>query len=173
MDYKLTRKRNMKRIVLRVRDGAVLVSAPPRVSKKLIDEFVQSKQKWINEQLAKPPTPRHKFKEFTDSECLAKFNQIAATVYPLVAGKIKPQPQLHVKNYKSRWGVCCHKRGYIILNKQLFAQPTPAIEYVILHEYIHFLAPNHGAKFHKIMASLMPDYKERSRMLKFDKTAKA
>ncbi|MCL2739788.1 MAG: M48 family metallopeptidase [Oscillospiraceae bacterium] len=165
IDYKLIRKR-IKNINMRVNDGVICVSAPPRVPKIEINKFVQSKAKWIEKQLAKPPVAKPVMKHFDDDICLEKFNKIADSVYPLIAKKIKFKPRLRVKDYKSRWGVCFTKRGYIILNKQLFDKPIPAIEYVILHEYVHFLAPNHGAKFHKIMADLMPDYKQRKRYLK-------
>jgi len=165
MNYTLTYKKNMKRIVLRVKDGVVCVSAPYRAKKSDIDKFVNSKIDWINKQLAKPLTEKPALKGFDDNACLEKFNKLAENVYPLIANKIKPQPNLLVKNYKSRWGVCYPKRGYIILNKQLFDKPNIAIEQVILHEYVHFLVPNHGAKFHKIMESLMPDYKIRKHSL--------
>lgn len=163
IDFVLTRKRNMKRVVLRVKDGIVCVSAPLKVSEKEIDKFVQSKANWIQKQLSKETPIR---KEYDDIECLEKFNNIAEDVYPLIAKRIKPQPKIRVKDYKSRWGICYHKRGYIILNKQLFDKPIPAIEYVILHEYIHFLAQNHGRKFYKILMELMPDYKQRRKLLK-------
>ena len=165
-NYRLIRKHNMKRVVLRVKDGEVLVSAPPRVAKSEIDRFVISKAKWIEKQLARPIALQPVMKDFDDGECLEKFMRIAESVYPLVAKKIKVQPKMMVKDYKSRWGVCYAKRGYIILNKQLFDKPILAIEYVILHEYVHFLVPNHGEKFHKIMGQLMPDYKERKGFLK-------
>ena len=161
MNYTLTRKRNMRRIVLRVKDGLVCVSAPPRAPQEEIDKFVESKWEWIQNQLDNP----RGLIPFDSEACLDKFNKIAESVYPLVADKIKPRPQLYVRDYKSRWGVCYHKRHYIVLNKQLFTKPVAAIEYVILHEYIHFLVPNHGAKFHKILSELMPDYKERKKLL--------
>ena len=162
MIYTLTRKRNMKRIILRVKDGVICVSAPPRVSQRDIDKFVESKRVWIEEQLNNP----HGLIPFDSDACLRKFNRIAEKVYHLVADKVKPQPQMYVRDYKSRWGVCYYKRNYIVLNKQLFTKPEAAIEYVILHEYVHFLAPNHGAQFHKILRELMPDYKERKKLLK-------
>jgi len=166
LNYELKIKKNNKRIVLRVKGGAIIVSAPPRVPKGKIDEFVHSKTSWIEKQLAKPPAPPVEFKEFDDALCLEKFKKIADNIYPLVSKKVKPQPTLQIKNYKSRWGVCYHKRGYIILNKQLFDKPIPAIEYVILHEYLHFLVQNHGKKFYKLLSELMPDYKERRKLLK-------
>ena len=156
----------MKRIVLRVKDGVVCVSAPPKVDKREIDKFVTSKQNWINAQLAKPLLPKPELKQYDDSACLEKFGEIAQKVYPLISDKVRPQPKMYVKDYKSRWGVCFHKRGYIILNKRLFDKPVAATQYVILHEYVHFLVPNHGAKFHKIMEELMPDYRERRKLLK-------
>ena len=45
-------------------------------------------------------------------------------------------------------------------------KPLPAQEYVVLHEYVHFLHPNHGPAFHAEMARLMPDDKARRRLLR-------
>ncbi|MDR1774371.1 MAG: M48 family metallopeptidase [Clostridioides sp.] len=155
----------MKRIVLRVKNGLVKVSAPYHVAKSDIDKFVQINEEWIKEQLSKSTEKKAEFKEFDDDECLAKFEKLADKVFPLVADKLKTKPKLYVKNYKSRWGVCYFKRGYIILNKQLFDKEDRLIEQVILHEYVHFIVPNHSREFHKIMEKIMPDYKERRKEL--------
>lgn len=54
IQYKLTRRRRMKNLRLRVKeDGNVYVSAPYGVSTAVIDEFVQSRESWINEQRGK------------------------------------------------------------------------------------------------------------------------
>ena len=45
-------------------------------------------------------------------------------------------------------------------------KPRAALEYVVLHEYVHFLHPNHQAGFHAEMARLMPDYLARRALLK-------
>ena len=164
--YTLTRKHNMKNIRLRVKDGAVLVSAPPRAPIAEVERFVNSKADWIQRQLAKPPVPKPELKYYDDNACLETFNEIAKNVYPLIKDRLPKQPEISVKDYKSRWGVCYWQRGYIILNKRLFDKPIAAVEYVILHEYIHFLVQNHGEKFHKIMRDLMPDYKERRKLLR-------
>jgi len=52
INYKLTRS-NRKTIAIHVRDGAVEVRAPHRTPKQNIDRFVLSKEKWINDTLAK------------------------------------------------------------------------------------------------------------------------
>jgi len=156
----------MKNIVLRVRDGVVCVSAPMSVPLSEIDKIVDSKSGWIEKQLSKPPAPKVELKHYDRSACLEKFGKIAENVYPLIKDRVPKQPIMYVKAYKSRWGCAYPKRGYIILNTQLFDKPIPAIEYVILHEYVHFIVPNHGEEFHKIMRELMPDYKERRALLR-------
>jgi len=34
-----------------------------------------------------------------------------------------------------------------------------------MHEFIHFLHPNHSKKFYDMLSALMPDWKERKRIL--------
>ncbi len=165
MNYTLTRKRNMKNIVLRVKEGTVCVSAPPGVSRREIDKFIRTKTGWIQKQLEKAPAENPLTKQYDDKLCIEKFNQTAENIYSLIQDRLPFKPLIFVKNYKSRWGVCYYKRGYIILNKQLYDKPDSAIEYVILHEYVHFIERGHGRKFHEIMAALMPDYKKRKKQL--------
>ncbi len=73
---------------------------------------------------------------------------------------------LKIKNMVSRYGSCHLKKGHITMNMKLIRSPIPCIEYVMLHEYAHFIHPNHSKKFHHLVKSLMPDYKERIRTLK-------
>ena len=156
----------MKNVVIRIRDGTVCISAPIGASIEEIDKIVELKSTWIAKQLAKPIVPKVGIKHYDTNDCLEKFVKIAEYIYPLISDKLPGQPKMYVKTYKSRWGVCYIKRGYIILNTQLFDKPIAAIEYVILHEYVHFIVPNHGEKFHEIMRKLMPDYLARRRMLR-------
>ena len=37
--------------------------------------------------------------------------------------------------------------------------------YVVMHEYCHFLQPDHSPAFHGLMTRLMPDWKERKKLL--------
>ncbi|OYP38116.1 metal-dependent hydrolase [Lachnotalea glycerini] len=47
------------------------------------------------------------------------------------------------------------------LNSKLIEAPRNCIEYVVLHEFTHFIHPNHSKKFYDFVAMLMPDWKER------------
>jgi len=64
-----------------------------------------------------------------------------------------------------RWGYC-NTKGQLVFNWQLIALPKELIEYVINHEITHLLEFNHSTNFHKRLASLIPDFRERQNMLK-------
>jgi predicted metal-dependent hydrolase len=65
----------------------------------------------------------------------------------------------------SRWGSCQPKRGLITLNKRLLEVPRNCIEYVVMHEFVHFIHPNHSKQFYEFLSVLMPDWKERKAFL--------
>ena len=67
---------------------------------------------------------------------------------------------------KSRWGSCNPGKRVITLNKRLLSYPPEALEYVVLHEYVHFLHPNHQKGFYELLGRLMPDYAQRRALLK-------
>jgi predicted metal-dependent hydrolase len=43
--------------------------------------------------------------------------------------------------------------------------PRSAGEYVIGHELVHLLAPNHGKVLKSFMAAYLPDWEEREKMV--------
>ena len=74
-------------------------------------------------------------------------------------------PILKIRNMTSRWGSCQPKKGIITLNSKLIEVPRNCIEYVILHELVHFIHPNHSRQFWDFVAMMMPDWKERRKEL--------
>jgi predicted metal-dependent hydrolase len=73
-------------------------------------------------------------------------------------------PPVTYKNQKTRWGVCSRKG--IILNIRLAMAPCDLIEYVVVHELCHIIQPNHSKAFWKLVAQMLPDYRERLFRLK-------
>jgi len=59
------------------------------------------------------------------------------------------------------WGSCQPEKGVITLNSKLIAAPRNCIEYVVLHEFVHFIYSSHSKQFYEFVAMLMPDWKER------------
>lgn len=40
-----------------------------------------------------------------------------------------------------------------------------AVEYVVLHEYCHFIHPDHSKAFYSLVEKLMPDWRQRKKLL--------
>lgn len=79
-----------------------------------------------------------------------------------------PCPTLKVRDMTSRWGSCQTKKGIITLNSQLIRFPRRCIEYVVVHEFAHFIHPNHSREFWNFVEMVMPDWKERKKELEKD-----
>ena len=65
----------------------------------------------------------------------------------------------------SRWGSCQPKRGSLTFNIALIEAPISCIEYVVVHEFTHFLQPNHSKMFYTQLTMFMPDWMERKKLL--------
>ena len=72
-----------------------------------------------------------------------------------------PYPVLKIRDMTSMWGSCRPKKGIITLNSRLIEVPEKCIEYVVLHEFAHFIHPNHSKDFYNFISTLQPDWKER------------
>ncbi|MDL2219063.1 M48 family metallopeptidase [Ruminococcaceae bacterium OttesenSCG-928-O06] len=167
VEYTLTRKK-LRNFNLRVRvDGSVAVSAPPRMPQGQIDAFLQKKAAWIlRHQAAAQSLPAPAQNPYTPAQCLALFTRLSDEIFPLFASLLGGEkPALRVREMKTRWGSCNVKKRRITLNTRLAMMPRAAQEYVVLHEYVHFLHPNHQAGFYAELARLMPDWKARKKLL--------
>lgn len=162
--YELERK-NVKNINLRVRsDGSVYVSANRLVRVAQIDIFVLSKAQFILDAIER--VQQRETKEYKPIHNQSVLVDVVEQLYPLFKPMGVAKPILRVREMKTRWGTCLVNKGIITLNKRLLAYPKECIEYVALHEYCHFIHPNHSKKFYELVASFMPDWKERKALLK-------
>lgn len=93
------------------------------------------------------------------------FNSVLDNVYPSVGKCGIAKPAIRIREMKARWGSCYRKRGVIVLNKELIKAPKYCIEYVVLHELLHFKYINHGTDFYDSLTILMPDWKLRKKIL--------
>ena len=146
--YELTRGR-VKRLNLHVRrDGTVALSIPLRTTLEAADAYVIAEAEWIR-------------------AALAHFTAMSDKVYPAFAGVLGGQkPTIKVRSMTSRWGVCHMAKRQITFALQLYNMPEAAQIYVVVHEYCHFLQPNHSPAFWAEVAKLMPDWKARRDLLK-------
>ncbi len=75
------------------------------------------------------------------------------------------KPALDLRIMKARWGSALLDSNTILLNTELIKAPKHCIDYVIVHELIHFKYNDHSEKFYKMLYSLMPDWEKRKAIL--------
>ena len=102
---------------------------------------------------------------YLDEQCRTVFGEIISEIYPVFQKYGVPMPTLRIRDMETRWGSCLEKKGVITLNKRLLEAPRNCIEYVVMHEFCHFIHPNHSKHFYSFLAMLMPDWKERKTVL--------
>ena len=167
--YEFKRKR-VKTINLRVRaDGSVAVSAPLGAPLAQVDAFVAGRARWIEaarvRALARGEEEQRPC-SVSREDALALFTQVSDAVFPLFAQVLNGQrPVLKVRQMKTRWGVCVPAKRQITFSLRLAEKPRAAVEYVVLHEYAHFVRADHSPAFWAVVARYMPDYKARRRLL--------
>lgn len=75
-----------------------------------------------------------------------------------------PEPRLALRRMPKRWG-SASRSGRIALTPELIHAPSVCIDYVIAHEICHLKHPTHGPEFFRLLASLLPDWRERKERL--------
>lgn len=103
--------------------------------------------------------------KFIDQQCRQVFGEIVAEVYPVFQKYGVAIPTLRIRDMETRWGSCLAKKGVITLNKRLMEAPRHCIEYVVTHEFCHFIHPNHSKQYYAFLTMLMPDWRERKKVL--------
>lgn len=86
---------------------------------------------------------------------------LCGEIYPLFERRGVARPRkITLGEYKSFWGECFSKRGELKFSYRLFEKDMEIIRYVVVHEFAHFIEPNHSSRFWAIVAEYVPDYKE-------------
>ena len=70
-----------------------------------------------------------------------------------------------VRGQRSRWG-SCSSAGCISINFQLLFVSPAMLHYVLVHELCHTVHLDHSPAFHTLVASYIPDFREREAELK-------
>ncbi len=89
--------------------------------------------------------------------------QIKTAVPPLL-GRWEPRvgvrvERFYVQRMKTKWGSCNHKAHTIRLNTELAKKPADCLEYVLVHELVHFLERHHNDRFRGYMDQFMPQWR--------------
>lgn len=168
IEYDLQIK-SVKNINLRINtEGKISVSANRWVSKKSVDSFVASKADLIFGALAKieekKATPR--VQHYSEKELKELVLKLCREVFPYFEKRGVKCPEIKFRKMVSQWGNCHPTKGILTFSTSLVYAPYECIEYVVWHEFTHFLQANHSPLFYEELSYVCPDYKERRKKLK-------
>lgn len=104
--------------------------------------------------------------EFYTQEIRRIFGELMSKYQRELADLKIPQASLKVLSMKSRWGTCHTRKAVITLNSKLIYTPYDCIDYVVLHEFCHFIHANHSKDFYNLVAIYMPNWKKQREELK-------
>lgn len=165
--YEVRRSRR-KTLSLQVdTEGTVIVRAPVRCPNRIIESFVTQHREWIDRQRKKPPTAMT-ISLSAEEEMILR---VAAKEYlpgkaAEYAARLGVVPAaVTITKARTRFG-SCSGTNRLSFSLRLMMYPRAAVDYVALHEVCHILEKNHGPKFYALVASVMPDWKERRALLR-------
>lgn len=168
MEYKVIYS-NRRTVSLSIKDENLIVRAPYGVTKTQIEKIIISHSKWIEKHIEKQKDRKQKYGELTEE----KIKLLRKTAKKILPNKVAYYAEIMGLKYgrititgaKTRFGSCSAK-GNLSFSYLLMQYPEEAIDYVVVHELAHLKEMNHSAKFYKIVESVLPDYKERKKLLK-------
>lgn len=108
------------------------------------------------------------FDKWWRKESLKVIDAQVDKLYPIIEKYKINRPKVMLRKMKTLWGSCSPHRGVITFNQYLTKATPACIEYVVLHELIHFLYPNHSRQFYDFLSNYMPDWKDRKKILDLD-----
>lgn len=74
------------------------------------------------------------------------------------------EPRVRFRMLDAQWGMLTPS-GWLTLDPTLLRLPKELGEYVIVHELVHLLAPNHGRIFKLFLHAYLPDWEAREQKL--------
>ena len=110
----------------------------------------------------------HGYDSFTTSLLISPYQNheaIRATAQAMGEKYGVEFPMIRFRAMVSRWGSSQPRRKVLTFNRRLIEMPKICIEYVVLHEFVHFLQADHSRRFYALMTMFMPDWKKRAQLL--------
>ena len=100
------------------------------------------------------------FNSWWETSCEKAVRNLCRAVYPVFEAKGVAFPEIRFRRMVAQWGNCRPTRGVLTFNLRLLAAPVRCIEYVVIHEFTHFLHPDHSPAFYAEIAAELPDWKQ-------------
>ena len=128
------------------------VDAPPKVvlkNKTYIDLYVR------------PETPTEKRNELMNEWYRAQLKMQIPDLIEKWEEKMDVKvSEWQVKQMKTKWGSCNIEQRRIWINLELAKKPEHCLEYIIVHEMVHLLERHHNDRFHYLLETYLPNWKQ-------------
>jgi len=158
-------RRNVKYARIELKTGNLVIILPKKekISER---EFIERHKKWIKKKLAFIEDIKKEFKKA--SLIKRKEEEFYELVYNFL-NEIKKKMNVNVRNVrfrymKTKWG-SFSKRGNVTVNILAKYLPENLIKYIIFHETVHSIIPDHSKKFWFIVEKEFPNYEELEKAL--------
>lgn len=151
------------------RDLDVLVRAPQRMSEAQTRDFVEKHRGWLESHMAqareraerRPPEPTAEERE----ALIRRAKDLLPRRVAYYSGIMQLVPTgITITGAEKRFGSCSGKNR-LCFSWRLMAYPPEAIDYVVVHELAHIRHKNHSREFYALIASVLPDYRQREAIL--------
>lgn len=138
--------RRRSTVSARVEADRIIILLPAHLS-------AAAEQQWVDKMVQrladKRTTPAG-----SDAELAARAVQVASRYLDAAAGhELRPTSVSWVTNMDHRWASCSTDSGAIRVSHRVQAMPDWVLDYVLAHELVHLVEPNHGRRFRQLLAN--------------------
>ena len=154
------------------RDGRILLRAPLRCPRRVLEAFAEKNRGWLERKLRKSEARREALAAIPklSEEELRALQRRGRQVFPARCALYAPLlgvdfGRISVRRQRSKWGSCSAK-GNLNFNCLLLLAPERVLDYVVVHELCHRCEMNHSQRFWALVSSLCPDCAESRRWLR-------
>ena len=168
MEYSIIYSKR-KSISIHIEKCGIVVKAPINTETKAIEELLLKHREWIIKHIELQRKKESLFDGIT-AEDIKRLKREAVIYfkdkteyYSRIMGL--KYGRITITSAEKRFG-SCSSQGNISYSYRLMMYPEAAREYVVVHELAHLKEMNHSKKFYDIVSSVLPDYKNRKRLLK-------
>jgi predicted metal-dependent hydrolase len=79
---------------------------------------------------------------------------------PKLSGEIGVKVSSYgIRKMKNRWGSCDSKKKHINVNIELIKKNPACLNYIVVHELVHLIEPNHNQRFKELMDANLPNWR--------------
>ena len=169
MDYEIIYSKRKTLCLQITRDGRVVIRCPYRTSMQRIEEFYKAHSEWVKKKLEITKGRMTPIDNLSDAE----IEELKKRAWEYIPSRVDhfakimdvTPSNVSINQAKTRFGSCSSKQR-LNFSCNVMRYPTDAIDYVIVHELAHIKELNHSKRFWAIVEGVLPDYKDRQKILK-------